>query len=128
MEREKSSIIPKLFSEESGLIIEVNNENLEKVKKYLGGLDINFEEIAKKNSEKTITINSFRENLIELKGFTSKEIIRIFQKTKLYIDFGYHPGKDKMPREAVLFNNCVITNLKGSAYNKFDIPINKQFK
>ena len=60
---EKSKIIPKLFSEESGLIIEVNNENLEKVKKYLGGLDINFEEIAKKNSEKTITINSFRENL-----------------------------------------------------------------
>ena len=60
---EKSKIIPKLFSEESGLIIEVNNENLEKVKKHLGGLDINFEEIAKKNSEKTITINSFRENL-----------------------------------------------------------------
>ena len=60
---EKSKIIPKLFSEESGLIIEVNNESLEKVKKYLGGLDINFEEIAKKNSEKTITINSFKENL-----------------------------------------------------------------
>ena len=60
---EKSKIIPKLFSEESGLIIEINNENLEKVKKHLGGLDINFEEIAKKNNEKTITINSFRENL-----------------------------------------------------------------
>tara|TARA_E500000178_G_scaffold214344_1_gene211717 strand:- start:2353 stop:6126 length:3774 start_codon:yes stop_codon:yes gene_type:complete len=60
---EKPKIIPKLFSEESGLVIEVNNERLEKVKKYLGGLDINFEEIAKKNNEKTITINSFRENL-----------------------------------------------------------------
>ena len=60
---EKPKIIPKLFSEESGLVIEVNNESLEKVKKYLGGLDINFEEIAKKNNEKTITINSFRENL-----------------------------------------------------------------
>ena len=55
--------MPKLFSEESGLVIEVNNKNLEQVKKYLGGLDINFEEIAKKNNQKTLTINSFRENL-----------------------------------------------------------------
>ena len=65
---------------------------------------------------------------IELKGFTSKQIIEIFKKSKVYIDFGYHPGKDKMPREAILFNNCIITNQKGSAKNKFDIPINKNFK
>ncbi len=65
---------------------------------------------------------------IELRGFTPKQLIKIFKKSKIYIDFGYHPGKDKMPREAVLFNNCIITNYKGSAENKFDIPINKQFK
>ena len=35
------------------------------------------------------------------------------------------PWKDKMPREAVLFNNCIITNLKGSAKNNQDIPIKK---
>ena len=33
-----------------------------------------------------------------------------------------------MPREAALFNNCIITNFKGSAYNKIDIPISKEFK
>ena len=65
---------------------------------------------------------------IELKGLTTKEIIQVFQKSKVYIDFGYHPGKDKMPREAAIFENCIITNLKGSAGNKFDIPINKKFK
>ena len=65
---------------------------------------------------------------IELKGFSSEEIIKIFNKTKVYIDFGYHPGKDKMPREAVLFNNCIITNFKGSAKNKFDIPITNKYK
>ena len=48
-------------------------------------------------------------------------------KTKIYIDFGYHPEKDKMPREVVLNNNC-ITNYKGSAKNKYDIPISKKFK
>ncbi len=33
-----------------------------------------------------------------------------------------------MPREAVLFNNCIISNLKGSAKNNNDIPISKKFK
>ena len=55
-------------------------------------------------------------------------MINIFKKTKIYIDFGYHPGKDKMPREAVLFNNCIITNKKGSAKNSYDIPIKNQYK
>ena len=32
---DKEQIIPKLFSEEAGLVIEVNNEKLEAVKKYL---------------------------------------------------------------------------------------------
>lgn len=68
------------------------------------------------------------DSLIELKGFTRKEMINIFKKTKIYIDFGYHPGKDKMPREAVLFNNCIITNKKGSAENSYDIPIKNQYK
>ena len=30
-----------------------------------------------------------------------------------------------MPREAALFDNCIITNKKGSAKNKLDIPINE---
>ena len=33
-----------------------------------------------------------------------------------------------MPREAAVLYNCIITNFKGSAYNKIDIPISKEFK
>ena len=65
---------------------------------------------------------------IILQGYSKKQIINIFKKTKVYMDFGYHPGKDKMPREAVLLGNCIITNLKGSARNNKDIPIKKEFK
>ncbi len=71
---------------------------------------------------------SSNEKFIELKGLSPEQMIKVFKKTKIYIDFGYHPGKDKMPREAVLFNNCVITNCKGSANNNFDILINRKFK
>lgn len=65
---------------------------------------------------------------IELKNFSSKDIVKIFKKTKIYVDFGYHPGKDRMPREAVLFGNCIISNLKGSSKNNIDIPISREFK
>ncbi len=66
--------------------------------------------------------------MIKLSGFNTQQIINIYKKTKVYLDFGYHPGKDRMPREAALFNNCIITNKKGSAKNKFDIPINNKYK
>ena len=61
--------------------------------------------------------------MIELKNLNSSKIINIFQKTKIYLDFGYHPGKDRMPREAVLFNNCILTNKRGSAGNNMIYPL-----
>ena len=64
---EKAKVIPKLFSEEVGLVIEVNNQKLDEVKKYFGGLSINFEEIAKKNPNQMFTIKSFKEILFSEK-------------------------------------------------------------
>ncbi len=72
--------------------------------------------------------SNINEKFIKLENFNSNQIINIFKKTKIYIDFGFHPGKDRMPREAALFNNCIITNKKGSAKNKFDIAIDKKYK
>ena len=66
--------------------------------------------------------------MIKLSGFNNKQLINVYKKTKIYLDFGYHPGKDRMPREAALFNNCIITNKRGSARNKIDIPISNKFK
>ena len=63
--------------------------------------------------------------MIELKNLNSSKIINILKKTKIYLDFGYHPGKDRMPREAVLFNNCIITNRKGSAKIIMIYPLKK---
>ena len=82
-----------------------------------------------KSSDFIKSIESFhKQNMIKLSGLNDKQIINIYKKTKIYIDFGYHPGKDRMPREAVLFNNCIITNKKGSAKNNIDIPISKKYK
>ncbi|EFI6860961.1 hypothetical protein BCD16_004758, partial [Escherichia coli] len=50
------------------------------------------------------------------------------ERSKLYIDFGHHPGKDRFPREAVMAGCVLITGVEGSAANEVDIPIPSRFK
>ena len=65
---------------------------------------------------------------IPLIGMTKEEVIDTLRKSKIYLDIGSHPGKDRMPREAVLLGNCIITNKRGSAKNTDDIFIPNSFK
>ncbi len=46
----------------------------------------------------------------------------------IYIDFGHHPGRDRIPREAALAGAIVLSSLKGSAKNSVDIPIDDLYK
>ena len=45
-----------------------------------------------------------------------------------YIDFGPHPGMDRLPREAALAGCVVITNCEGAANFEEDIPLPPEFK
>lgn len=65
---------------------------------------------------------------IPLVGFDKKGLRDIFNIAKIYIDFGYHPGKDRMPREACVNGCIVITNKKGSASNTIDVKIPSKYK
>jgi len=65
---------------------------------------------------------------IPIENMTPKEIGLLLARAKIYIDFGNHPGKDRIPREAVLNNCCIITNKEGAAKNKVDIPILPTYK
>ena len=49
-------------------------------------------------------------------------------KSKIYIDFGNHPGKDRIPREASASHCVVVTGKRGSAANQIDVPIPDDFK
>jgi hypothetical protein len=60
---------------------------------------------------------------IPLTNMSRSEVIDTLKKSKVYIDFGYHPGKDRFPREAALTNNCVISGFRGSAIFYNDMPI-----
>ena len=51
------------------------------------------------------------------------DVRNALSEVKLYVDFGNHPGRDRMPREAALCGACVITGRRGSAANAVDVPL-----
>lgn len=61
-------------------------------------------------------------------NMSKQEVVRMLCSSKMYIDFGNHPGKDRFPREAVACGCCVVTGMRGSAGNEKDIPINVKYK
>lgn len=65
---------------------------------------------------------------IPLINMTQEQMKSIMLKSKVYIDFGNHPGKDRIPREAALCGCCVITGKKGSAKNNIDVLIPEKYK
>lgn len=65
---------------------------------------------------------------IPLIHLTEEQMIILMQSAKVYIDFGSHPGKDRIPREAASCGCCVITNTKGSAAFEEDVPIEQEYK
>jgi len=67
-------------------------------------------------------------NWFPLQGLSREELVCIVRKAKVYIDFGYHPGKDRLPRECAMNGCCVITGMRGSAAFFEDVPIPCQYK
>lgn len=63
-----------------------------------------------------------------LEGLDNKEMKHYLSSSKVYIDFGNHPGKDRLPREAAICGCCVITGKNGAASYYKDIPIPKKYK
>ncbi|MEP7154203.1 MAG: hypothetical protein ABI905_00415 [Betaproteobacteria bacterium] len=67
-------------------------------------------------------------DFMPLAGYNREQLADIFLGSKMYMDFGHHPGKDRLPREAAIHGCCVITGLNGSAGNDIDVPIPAAYK
>lgn len=65
---------------------------------------------------------------IPLENMSREELISIMKKAKIYIDFGNHPGKDRLPRECAMNGLCVITGSQGSANFFEDVWINREYR
>ena len=65
---------------------------------------------------------------IPLENKNRDELSHLFKTSKIYIDFGHFPGKDRMPREAVISDCCIITGIKGAARFYEDVSIPSKYK
>lgn len=59
---------------------------------------------------------------------TPEEVNENLRRAKLYIDFGNHPGKDRIPREAAMCGCCIITGRDGAAQFYEDVAISDEYK
>lgn len=65
---------------------------------------------------------------VPIQNMSAAQVRELLEKSKVYIDFGPHPGKDRFPREAVMAGSCIITGIRGSAENSVDVAIPKKYK
>lgn len=62
---------------------------------------------------------------IPIMRMSVNEVVSALAKCKLYIDFGHHPGSDKLPKEAATLMCCVLTGRRGCASDNVDYPLPK---
>ncbi|HEY0090907.1 MAG TPA: hypothetical protein VGB43_00345 [Flavobacterium sp.] len=65
---------------------------------------------------------------VPLQGMTREEMRDMLRKAKLHVDFGYFPGRDKIPREALISATCLLTGREGTSAFKEDLGIPEKYK
>lgn len=65
---------------------------------------------------------------IPIAKMVPKQISLLLKKAKVYIDFGFFPGPERIPREAVASFCNLVTSSKGSAMNDVDVLIPREYK
>lgn len=77
---------------------------------------------------KQIIDNSPHIKWVAIENMNRNEVVDLMRRSKVYVDFGNHPGKDRLPRECALNGCCIITGKRGASAYFEDVPIDEQFK
>ncbi len=77
---------------------------------------------------KKLIENSSDIEFVPIENMTTSQVRDLLESAKVYIDFGDHPGKDRIPREAAISGCIVITGMKGAAGNDKDICTDPRYK
>jgi hypothetical protein len=64
----------------------------------------------------------------KLKNMSLNQTQKKLHQSKFFIDFGHHPGRDRIPREAVSQGSKILIKKEGAAKNKFDVNIDNNYK
>ena len=69
-----------------------------------------------------------RINWKAIQNMTSQQVQALLAETKVYIDFGEFPGRERLPREAALSGCVVLVGKRGAAINDVDVNIPAEYK
>lgn len=81
-------------------------------------------------SQLVLEINSRRGNLfhfIPIKNLNREQVILLLVKADLFLDLGYFPGKDRLPRESIVLECPVLLAKRGSARFYEDFQLTDQY-
>ena len=65
---------------------------------------------------------------LPLEGLDKESLAELLRQVRVYVDFGPHPGRDRIPREAALCGAVVVTGRRGAAGFATDVPIPERFR
>ena len=65
---------------------------------------------------------------VPISSMTHDEVITTLKESLVFIDFGFFPGKDRLPREAILAGTPVIISKRGNAASSEDFALGDEFK
>jgi hypothetical protein len=77
-----------------------------------------------------LEINYKKDNclhFIPIKNLSSDQVIFLLNRADLYLDMGYFPGKDRLPRESIILNCPVLLAKRGSARYYEDFQLEDRF-
>jgi len=79
-----------------------------------------------------VLANSFFEQAhdlpsVAIENMSPQQVSDMLRQTSVYIDFGHHPGKDRVPREAAVSGNIVFIHSKGAGCHFLDYPLDQFF-
>ncbi len=100
-----------------------------------------FQSIGQRSKNKTIAVNPskgidlierFRSlnpeiSVVILENLSRIEVRELLLSAMAYIDFGHHPGKDRLPREATLQNAIVFARRAGAAQLFADLQLPDEY-
>jgi hypothetical protein len=65
---------------------------------------------------------------VQIRDMSKEKVIEALASSRLYIDLGNQPGRDRLPREAALLKSHVMLNKDGAASHFWDAPLSDSFK
>lgn len=65
---------------------------------------------------------------VPIAGLDAAGVAGLLATCRVYVDFGPHPGMDRLPREAAIAGCCVVTGRRGAAAFEADVPIPARFR